>query len=98
MPKSVSGKLTASPGICKTGPFWLHAFISSMYTVPELRRKGIGGRLLRAALDHAWERGITDVTLHASESGRSLYESFGFKSTNEMRLRRTERKKLEKTI
>lgn len=63
-----------------------YAFISSMYTEPEYRRQGIGGRLLKEALDFARSEGITHATLHASESGKSLYESFGFEDTNEMRL------------
>jgi len=63
-----------------------YAFISSMYTEPQYRRRGIGGRLLQEALDYSRSRGITHATLHASQSGKSLYESFGFKDTNEMRL------------
>ena len=63
-----------------------YAFISSMYTEPEYRRQGIGGRLLKETLDFARSEGITHATLHASKSGRSLYESFGFRDTNEMRL------------
>ncbi len=54
--------------------------------VPEYRRQGIGSRLLKEALDFARSEGITHATLHASKSGRSLYESFGFEDTNEMRL------------
>ena len=63
-----------------------YAFISSMYTEPEYRRQGIGGRLLKEALDFSRSKGITHATLHASQSGKSLYESVGFKDTNEMRL------------
>ena len=63
-----------------------YAFISSMYTEPEYRRQGIGGKLLKKALDYSRSQGITQATLHASKSGKSLYESFGFEDTNEMRL------------
>ena len=63
-----------------------YAFVSSMYTEPEYRRQGIGGRLLKAALDYSRSQGIAHATLHASKSGKSLYESFGFEDTNEMRL------------
>jgi hypothetical protein len=45
-----------------------------------------GGRLLKAALNFARSEGIGHATLHASQSGRSLYEFFGFRDTNEMRL------------
>lgn len=63
-----------------------YAFISSMYTEPGYRKQGIGGRLLKEALDYSRSQGITHATLHASKSGKSLYESFGFRDTNEMRL------------
>lgn len=63
-----------------------YAFVSSMFTEPEYRRQGIGGRLLKEALAFSRSKGITHATLHASQSGKSLYESFGFKDTNEMRL------------
>ena len=63
-----------------------YAFISSMYTEPEYRRQGIGGSLLKEALDYSRSQGITHATLHASKSGKSLYESFGFEDTNEMRM------------
>jgi ribosomal protein S18 acetylase RimI-like enzyme len=64
-----------------------YAFISSMYTEPEFRRQGIGGRLLKEALEYSRQKGITYATLHASKSGKSLYESHGFSDTNEMRMK-----------
>ena len=63
-----------------------YAFVSSMFTEPEYRRQGIGGRLLKEALAYSRSQGITHATLHASKSGKSLYEYFGFRDTNEMRL------------
>lgn len=82
---------TAAVSIYETAPKpWnldsQYAFISSMYTEPEYRKQGIGGRLLKEALDYSRSQGITHATLHASKSGKSLYESFGFEDTNEMRL------------
>ena len=64
-----------------------YAFISSMYTEPEYRRQGIGGKLLKEALEYSRQKGITYATLHASKSGKSLYESHGFSDTNEMRMK-----------
>ena len=63
------------------------AYVSSMYTEPEHRRKGLGGRLLQTALEFARSRGVGGITLHAAAGAVTLYESFGFNSTNEMRLR-----------
>ena len=64
-----------------------YAFISSMYTEPEFRRQGIGGKLLEEALTYSRSKEISYATLHASESGKSLYQSFGFSDTNEMRMK-----------
>ena len=64
-----------------------YAFISSMYTEPEFRRQGIVGKLLEEALEYSRQKGIAYATLHASESGKPLYESHGFSDTNEMRMK-----------
>ena len=62
--------------------------IVSMWTEPEHRRRGLGRQIVDAIL--AWGRGhgVTRFTLHASDEGRPLYELYGFKATNEMRLGR----------
>lgn len=60
--------------------------IVSMWTEPEHRRRGLGRRVVEAIL--AWGRanGVGRFTLHASDDGRPLYELYGFRPTNEMRL------------
>lgn len=60
--------------------------IVSMWTEPAHRRRGLGRRIVAAIL--AWGRanGVTRFTLHASQDGRPLYELYGFRPTNEMRL------------
>jgi len=58
-----------------------------MYTEPEFRRQGLGGKLLKEVLEYSRRNGITYATLHASKSGKSLYESHGFSDTNEMRMK-----------
>lgn len=60
--------------------------IVSMWTDPEHRRRGLGRRIVEAILTWGRENGITRFTLHASDDGRPLYELYGFKPTNEMRL------------
>ena len=62
------------------------AMILNMYVEPSHRRKGVARALLRAMIDWCRENGFADVSLHASEDGRPLYEQLGFKPTNEMRL------------
>jgi hypothetical protein len=43
-------------------------------------------RLMAEMLEYCRAQNIHTVALHASVDGRSLYESLGFKPTNEMRL------------
>ena len=42
---------------------------------------------MQAALDWCKKSAVDTVILHASASGKNLYESMGFAPTNEMRLR-----------
>lgn len=61
------------------------AMITDMYTVPEYRNKGIGYNLLNNIMEHTKKLGYKKVTLHATDSGRILYEKYGFKDrTGEM--------------
>jgi len=60
--------------------------ILNVYTEPHRRRLGLARNLMETALDWCRDNGIRAVILHASVDGRPLYESLGFKSTNEMRL------------
>jgi GNAT superfamily N-acetyltransferase len=61
--------------------------ILNVYTSKRFRRRGLGRQLMQTVLDWCQENGIDTVILHASDFGRSLYESMGFVSSNEMRLR-----------
>jgi len=60
--------------------------IVNVYTEPAYRRRGLARRLMVAMLDWLRQQGYGTVSLHASDYGRPLYESLGFKATNEMRL------------
>lgn len=61
--------------------------ILNVYTHPKHRRRGLARELMQVALDWCNQNGVDTVILHASPSGRTLYESLGFAPTNEMRLR-----------
>jgi GNAT superfamily N-acetyltransferase len=63
------------------------ATILNMYVDPAFRRQGIARRLMHAMIDWCRREGFVNVTLHASDQGRPLYESLGFKPTNEMQLK-----------
>ncbi len=62
------------------------AMILNMYTEPEFRRQGLARRLMEVMISWCREQGYRTVSLHASDYGRPLYESLGFKPTNEMRV------------
>jgi ribosomal protein S18 acetylase RimI-like enzyme len=53
-------------------------FVSSVYTLPEYRRRGISTHLMTRLMDSAREQGIHRLILWASEMGAPVYESLGF--------------------
>jgi len=62
------------------------AWILNVYTSPEYRRLGIARRLMQTMIAWCRRAGFQSVALHASADGRPLYESLGFKPTEEMKL------------
>lgn len=62
-------------------------YIMNMYTAPEYRRRGIAAHTLRLLCSHARRRGVTSLSLEATDAGRPLYLSCGFKAAeNEMEM------------
>jgi GNAT superfamily N-acetyltransferase len=61
-------------------------WIQNVYTEPEFRRRGLARLLVESVVNWCRTEGFHTVSLHASRDGRSLYESMGFRDTNEMRL------------
>ncbi len=63
------------------------AYIMNMYTRPDYRRRGIASQTLDLLVADAREKGITAISLEATELGKPLYEKYGFiKMNNEMEL------------
>jgi GNAT superfamily N-acetyltransferase len=62
------------------------AYLHSVYTLPEHRRRGLARRIVVTAIEFCRAQGLRRLVLHASRDGRPLYESLGFAPTNEMRL------------
>lgn len=60
---------------CPSGRIGL---LSSMYTNPEYRRKGIAKELLKRVVEEARSYGCGAVQITASDMGVLLYSSFGF--------------------
>jgi len=60
--------------------------ILNVYTRPENRHQGIARLLVNTAIGWCRDNRVRAVILHASAEGRGLYQSLGFKPTNEMRI------------
>lgn len=59
-------------------------YVLNVFVEPEYRRRGLARALIELCMAEARRRHIRVVSLHASNEGRPLYESMGFRSTNEM--------------
>ena len=68
-------------------PAGRRGWIQNVYTEPEFRRRGLAKQLMVTVIEWCRVEGFRNVWLHASEYGRSLYESMDFQPTNEMRLK-----------
>ncbi len=62
----------------------LRGYLLNVYVEPEYRRRHLASQLIDRVLAEARRRKIRVVALHSTEAGRPLYESAGFRSTNEM--------------
>lgn len=60
---------------CPSGKMGL---LSSMFTNPAYRRKGIARELLSRVIADAWDYGCGTVQITASDMGVKLYTDFGF--------------------
>lgn len=64
-------------------PTGKRAHIMNVYTNADYRRQGIARHMITMLLDGARERGVTYVSLDATENGRPLYTSLGFGGNDE---------------
>ncbi len=61
-------------------------YLMSLYTEREFRSRGVARIILKTSIAWCREKGYDRVNLDASEAGRSLYETLGFKPGYGMRL------------
>ena len=54
----------------------------NMYTNPEYRRKGIAYKTLDILVKEIKNKGISSISLAATDMGRPLYEKYGFVKMN----------------
>lgn len=52
--------------------------VQSVYVVPAERNSGVGGRMLAAVLERAFEAGLERVTVHSTAGAVTAYERAGF--------------------
>jgi len=71
------------PGCYRVGRL---AHIVNIYTDPNYRRRGLARRLMQIILEWCAANRMDQVTLGASDQGRPLYESLGFKPTSHMKI------------
>lgn len=59
------------------------AHLMNVYTEKDYRRREIARQLVNMLIEDARVHGATEISLDATESGRPLYESMGFKASEE---------------
>lgn len=64
-------------------PSGKRAHLMNVYTEELYRRRGIARHLVNMLIEDARVHGATEISLDATESGRPLYESVGFKASEE---------------
>ena len=58
------------------------AHLMNVYTRADYRRRGISKKMVEILIDEAKENGVTEISRDATEMGRPLYESLGFKASD----------------
>jgi len=64
-------------------PTGKRAHLMNVYTRAEYRRQGVGKLMVQFLIDEAKSRGITEISLDATEMGHPLYKSLGFNENGE---------------
>ncbi|MEL6494709.1 MAG: GNAT family N-acetyltransferase [Cyanobacteria bacterium J06623_7] len=61
-----------------------YGYVWNVYVLADYRRRGIATRLTQAAIAYLKSLDCTKAVLHASSSGKLVYEKIGFVPSNEM--------------
>ena len=64
-------------------PTGKRAHLMNVYTRAEFRRRGVGKMMVEFLIKEAISRGVTEISLDATTSGRPLYKSLGFTDSDE---------------
>jgi len=64
-------------------PTGRRAHVMNVYVDENYRRQGIARKMMELLLKEAKGRGVTEISLDATEKGRLLYEAMGFEASKE---------------
>ena len=64
-------------------PSGKRAHLMNVYTAKKYRKQGIGMKMVDLLIEDAWNKGATEISLDATESGRPLYKKCGFEDSGE---------------
>ncbi|MFA9378374.1 MAG: GNAT family N-acetyltransferase [Lachnotalea sp.] len=64
-------------------PTGIRAHLMNVYTKSEYRRQGIALHMLNILIKEAKEKGVTEISLDATEQGKPLYKKYGFIESEE---------------
>ena len=64
-------------------PTGRRSHLMNVYTAPDYRAQGIARRMVEWLIEEARRRGVTEISLDATASGRPLYRKLGFRDSAE---------------
>lgn len=64
-------------------PTGRRSHLMNVYTAPDYRGQGIARRMVEMLIEEARRRGVTEISLDATTSGRPLYRKLGFQDSEE---------------
>ena len=64
-------------------PTGRRAHLMNVYTAPDYRGQGMARRMVEMLIEEARRRGVTEISLDATASGRPLYRKLGFRDSAE---------------
>ncbi len=64
-------------------PTGKRAHLMNVYTAKDYRKQEIGMKMVSMLINEAWDKGVTEICLNATEDGRALYAKCGFTNSDE---------------
>ena len=64
-------------------PTGRRSHLMNVYTAPDYRVQGMARRMVEMLIEEAKRRGVTEISLDATASGRPLYRKLGFRESED---------------